>query len=111
MSVYSPPPAVHSIAMRAGYFPWMLVESWLQRAARAHPDAIALPAHRAFAETLHGCLLLAAPAVPIDLRLKPAERRLRTEGCVAVIGEPLDGLIDTGAPIAGTHDLHATAIV
>src|ERR687894_660310 len=103
MSVYSPPPAVHSIAMRAGYFPWMLVESWLQRAARANPDAIALRAEDG--------VLRAAPAVPIDLRLKPAERRLRTEGCVAVIGEPLDGLIDTGAPIAGTHELHATAIV
>jgi O-succinylbenzoic acid--CoA ligase len=127
----------------------MLVESWLQRAARTRPDAIALraedgalrygelleaatvaaqrlsalgvgpgdrvgialPARRAFAETLHGCLLLGAPAVPIDLRLKPAERRARTGGCAAVIGEPLDGLIDAGAPIAGTHDLDATAIV
>jgi o-succinylbenzoate---CoA ligase len=135
--------------MRAGYFPWMLVESWLARAARTHPDVIALrseegvlryaellqaatraaqrlsalgvvpgdrvgialPAGGAFAETLHGCLLLGAPAVPVDLRLKPAERRLRTAGCAAVITEPLDGLIDAGAPIGATHDLDATAIV
>jgi o-succinylbenzoate---CoA ligase len=137
------------MAMRAGYFPWMLVESWLHRAARTRPDAIALraedgmlrygglleaatraaqrlsalgvvpgdrlgialPARRAFAETLHGCLLLGALAVPVDLRLKAAERRLRTAGCAAVITEPLDGLIDAGAPISTTHDLDATAIV
>ncbi len=127
----------------------MLVESWLHRAARTRPDAIALraedgvlrygellaaataaaqrlsalgvrpgdrvgialPARRAFAETLHGCLLLGAPAVPVDLRLKPAERRLRTAGCTALIGEPLEGMLDAGAPISGTHDLAATALV
>jgi O-succinylbenzoic acid--CoA ligase len=135
--------------MRAGYFPWMLVESWLARAARTRPDAIALraedgalryaellagatlvaqrlsalgvvpgdrvgialPARRAFAETLHGCLLLGAAAVPVDLRLKPAERRARTGDCAAVISEPLDGLVDTAAPVGATHDLDATAIV
>lgn len=127
----------------------MQVESWLHRAARTRPDAIALraedgmlrygelleaatvaaqrlsalgvrpgdrvgialPARRAFAETLHGCLLLGAPAVPVDLRLKPAERRARTQGCAAVVCEPLEGLADAGAPISGTHDLDATAIV
>ncbi len=127
----------------------MLVESWLARAARTRPEAvalraedgsatyaelhaaavlaaqrlsalgvrpgdrvgIALPARRAFAETLHGCLLLGAPAVPVDLRLKPAERRARTGGCVAVVSEPLEGLADAGAPIAATHDLDAPAIV
>lgn len=127
----------------------MLVESWLARAARARPGAIALraedgtlrydelhdgatlaarrlsalgvrpgervgialPPRRAFAETLHGCLLLGAPAVPVDLRLTPAERRRRTAGCAAVVAEPLDGLADPGAPVAGTHDLDATAIV
>jgi O-succinylbenzoic acid--CoA ligase len=127
----------------------MHVESWLQRAARTRPDAIALraedgalrygelleaatlaaqrlsalgvrpgdrvaialPARRAFAETLHACLLLGAPAVPVDLRLKPAERRARTAGCVAVVSAPLEGLADAGAPIAGTHDLDAIAIV
>jgi len=72
---------------------------------------IALPARRAFAETLHGCLLLGAVAVPVDLRLKPAERRARTAGCAAVIGAPLEGLLDPDAPIAGIHDLDATAIV
>jgi O-succinylbenzoic acid--CoA ligase len=127
----------------------MLVESWLHRAARTRPAAIALraedgvlryaelhdaatlaaqrlsalgvrpgdrvgialPARRAFAETLHGCLLLGAPAVPVDLRLTPAERRARTAGCAAVVSAPLDGLADAGAPIAGTHDLDAPAIV
>src|SRR5918998_3449865 len=137
------------MAMRAGYFPWMLVESWLHRAARTRPDAIALraedgvlrygelleaatlvaqrlsalgvvpgdrvgiarPPGRAFAEPLHGCRLLGAPAVPVDLRLKPAGRRARTRGCAAVVSEPLDGLVDAAAPISATHDLDATAIV
>ena len=49
--------------------------------------------------------------MPVDLRLKPAERRARTAGCAAVVGEPLEGLLDAGAPVAGTHDLDATAIV
>jgi O-succinylbenzoic acid--CoA ligase len=73
--------------------------------------AIALPARRAFVETLHGCLLLGAPAVPIDLRLKPAERRARAAGCATVVDAPLDGFADAGAPLADTHDLAAPAIV
>ncbi|CAA9533355.1 MAG: O-succinylbenzoic acid--CoA ligase [uncultured Solirubrobacteraceae bacterium] len=127
----------------------MLVESWLARAARTRPAAIALraedgvlrygelheaaiaaaqrlsalgvapgdrvgialPARRAFAETLHGCLLLGAPAVPVDLRLRPAERRARTADCAALVCEPLEGLVDPTAPISGTHDLDATASV
>lgn len=72
---------------------------------------IALPARRAFVQTLHGCLRLGAVAVPVDLRLSAAERRLRTTGCAAVVGEPLAGLVDEGAPPALTHDLDATAIV
>ena len=127
----------------------MLVESWLHRAARTRPNAIALraedgvlryaelleaatlvaqrlsalgvvpgdrvgialPARRAFAETLHGCLLLGAAAVPVDLRLTPAERRAHTAGCAAVVSESLDGLVDAAAPASATHDLDATAIV
>jgi O-succinylbenzoic acid--CoA ligase len=72
---------------------------------------IALPARRAFVETLHGCLRLGAVAVPVDLRLSPAERRQRTAGCAAVVGEPLEGLADERAPLTLTHDLDAVAIV
>jgi O-succinylbenzoic acid--CoA ligase len=72
---------------------------------------IALPARRAFVETLHGCMRLGAVAVPIDLRLRPDERRLRTAGCAAVVTAPLEGLADEGAPLTLTHDLDATAIV
>ena len=72
---------------------------------------IALPARRAFVETLHGCMRLGAVAVPIDPRLRPDERRLRTAGCAAVVTEPLEGLADEGAPLTDTHDLDAPAIV
>ena len=72
---------------------------------------IALPARRAFAETLHGCMRLGAIAVPIDLRLAPAERRLRSAGCAAVVTKPLAGLADESLPLDLTHDLDATAIV
>jgi O-succinylbenzoic acid--CoA ligase len=72
---------------------------------------IALPARRAFAETLHGCMRLGAIAVPIDLRLAPAERRLRSAGCAAVVARPLAGLADESLPLDLTHDLDATAIV
>jgi o-succinylbenzoate---CoA ligase len=72
---------------------------------------IALPARRAFVETLHGCMRLGVVAVPIDLRLRPDERRLRTAGCAAVVAEPLAGLADDGAPLTAAHDLDATAIV
>jgi O-succinylbenzoic acid--CoA ligase len=73
--------------------------------------AIALPARRAFVETLHGCLRLGAVAVPIDLRLTPAERRLRSAGCAAIVGAPLTGLADEGPAPDLTHDLGAPAIV
>ena len=73
--------------------------------------AIALPARREFVETLHGCLRLGAVAVPVDLRLTAAERALRCGGCTAVVSEPLLGLPDAGAPLTGSHDLDATAIV
>ena len=72
---------------------------------------IALPARRAFVETLHGCLLLGAAAVPVDLRLKAAERREQTASCATVVSRPLDGLADERAPLTHTHDLAATAIV
>jgi O-succinylbenzoic acid--CoA ligase len=72
---------------------------------------IALPARRAFVATLHGCLRLGAVAVPVDLRLSPAERRRRTAGCAAIVGKPLEGLADERVPLTLTHDLDAVAIV
>ena len=42
--------------------------------------AIALPAGLEFAQALHACLLLGAVAVPVDLRLAPAERALIVDG-------------------------------
>lgn len=127
----------------------MQVESWLGRAARTHPDTvalraddgaltyaaldaaathaarclstlgvrpgdrvvIALPARRAFVETLHGCLRLGAVAVPVDPRLTAAERAPRTTGCAAVVTEPLAGMPDPSACLRATHDLDGTAIV
>jgi len=72
---------------------------------------IALPARQAFVEALHGCLLLGAAAVPVDLRLKAAERRAQIASCTTVVSRPLDGLADAHAPLTGTHDLNTTAIV
>ena len=76
--------------------------------------AIALPAGDAFCVTLHGCLLLGAVAVPVDLRLAAPERAARAQGCAAVVDEPLDAPHTAGGelPASGaTHDLDAPAIV
>ncbi len=64
--------------------------------------------------TLHGCLLLGAVAVPVDLRLAAPERAARAQGCAAVVDEPLDAPHTAGGelPASGaTHDLDAPAIV
>jgi O-succinylbenzoic acid--CoA ligase len=53
--------------------------------------AIALPAGVAFAEALHGCLLLGAAAMPVDLRLAERERRALLADAAAVVDAPLEG--------------------
>jgi O-succinylbenzoic acid--CoA ligase len=76
--------------------------------------AIALPPGDAFCVTLHGCLLLGAVAVPVDLRLVVPERARRVEGCASVVDEPLGAVAAAGGelPATGaTHDLDAPAIV
>ncbi len=50
--------------------------------------ALALPAGGEFAAALHGCFLLGAQAVPIDLRLG-AEERARRAGDAVLLDEPL----------------------
>jgi O-succinylbenzoic acid--CoA ligase len=52
---------------------------------------LALPAGGAFCAALHGCFLLGAVAVPLDLRLAPAEREARLQGAKAVVQDALDG--------------------
>jgi len=105
----------------------MVVEGWLHRAARTHPEvvavespdgsrtyaelydaalagaralqarglgvgdrvAIALAPGIGFAEAFHACLLLGAVAVPVDVRLGPAERALICDGSALIVEEPL----------------------
>ncbi len=62
--------------------------------------ALALAPGVAFCAALHGCALLRAVAVPIDLRLSPAEREGRMEGASALVEGPLHG-----APLDATPDL------
>jgi O-succinylbenzoic acid--CoA ligase len=77
--------------------------------------AIALPPGLAFARALHACLLLGAVAVPVDLRLAPAEREMIAAGAAICLEEPLSPLTTaaTGADryVATRHDLNATAVV
>ncbi len=63
----------------------------LERGVRAGDRvALALGADR-LVPALHGCLLIGAVAVPIDLRLRRSEREARTAGTVAVLEEPIAG--------------------
>jgi o-succinylbenzoate---CoA ligase len=75
--------------------------------------AIALPAGLDFARTLHGCMLLGAIAVPVDLRLSKSERARVADGAAAVVEQPLCGEDEGEAPPAAPprHDLGATAVV
>jgi O-succinylbenzoic acid--CoA ligase len=75
--------------------------------------AIALPAGLQFAQALHACLLLGAVAVPVDLRLAPAERAPILDATAVRVTEPLDET-DLDKPAFSrvqTHDLDAVAAV
>jgi o-succinylbenzoate---CoA ligase len=58
-------------------------------ARRAGRVAIALAPGAGFAEALHACMLLGAVAVPIDLRLTPAERERLLAGVDVLLERPL----------------------
>jgi len=65
----------------------------------AHPGdrvGIALPAGRAFVVAAHACLLLRAPAMPIDTRLSERERKELLRGVEVLVSQPLAE--DGGAP-------------
>jgi o-succinylbenzoate---CoA ligase len=64
-----------------------------------------LPAGEDFVVAVHGCLFAGAVAVPIDLRLSPAERLTRTHGAVLTVDEPL-----AGPPLENLQPLRPEAI-
>jgi len=68
----------------------------LRGAAPGDRVGIALPPGRAFVATVHGCLLLRAPVMPIDLRLAERERAELLRGVEVLVSEPL--ATDGGAP-------------
>jgi O-succinylbenzoic acid--CoA ligase len=91
-------------------------------AGRGSRVAIALPAGVDFAQAVHACLLLGAVAMPVDLRLAPAERALIADGSAVLVDEPLgegppregpseEGLGPAPKPVELRHDLDATAVV
>ena len=55
---------------------------------------------------LHGCMLAGAVAVPVDLRLTPAERALRSASAALVLDE-----LVSGDPVAGEVSLEDPATV
>jgi O-succinylbenzoic acid--CoA ligase len=57
---------------------------------------------------LHGCMVIGAVAVPIDLRLREDERQARTVGAVSVVREPLAGDL---APALGDLALDEIATI
>jgi O-succinylbenzoic acid--CoA ligase len=73
--------------------------------------AIALPPGLAFAQALHSCLTLGAVAVPVDLRLSPAERAQVTAGVTALIEEPLRMLPAVSEARSAGRRLSDTAVV
>jgi o-succinylbenzoate---CoA ligase len=91
-------------------------------ARRGERVAIALPAGVDFAVAFHACLLLAAVAVPVDLRLTASERDHVAGGALVLVEEPLargpsggtgrfEGDQGEVLTLAPTHDLDATCAV
>jgi O-succinylbenzoic acid--CoA ligase len=90
----------------------------LDRAARLLSEVapgdrvgIALPPGRAFVETLHATWLRGGVAVPLDLRLQPAERAAQAQGTALVVESPPDPGPAREAPLPDTHDLDTVAVV
>lgn len=67
--------------------------------------ALALPAGADYCAALHGCFLLGAVAVPIDLRLAQAEREARLHSARVVVEGPLPGPSLEGVPRVETEDV------
>ncbi len=75
------------------------------RAVHASRVALASPVVEEFAIELHACLLAGAAAVPIDLRLSPAEQAQRRAAADVTADEPPDADV----PVAVMHTSGTTA--
>jgi o-succinylbenzoate---CoA ligase len=77
---------------------------------RGRPVALALEPGLPFVEALHGCLLLGAPAVPVDPRLAVRERDAILRDAEQAVTRPLQG--ETGVfQLPGPPDGRATALI
>jgi o-succinylbenzoate---CoA ligase len=96
------------VSYRELYAQARVVAGALQRRGVTAGDrvALALPSEE-LVVVLHGCLLLGAVAVPIDLRLREHERRERAAGATLVLASAdVDLLIhDSGRPLADPRPL------
>jgi o-succinylbenzoate---CoA ligase len=72
---------------------------------------IELPPGETFCAVLHGCLLLGAVAVPIDVRLGVEERLAVARGVATVVDAPLEGDEASDMRLPRWHDLDAAAVV
>ena len=77
-----------------------------QRGVRAGDRVALAPAAGSdYCAALHGCFLLGAVAVPIDLRLAPAEREARLHSAKVVVEGPLHGPSLKGVPRVEIEDV------
>jgi o-succinylbenzoate---CoA ligase len=73
--------------------------------------AIALPPGDDFCIALHACFRLAAVAVPVDVRLRAAERAQIAEGAKELVDGPVIATEDQDVRLEALHDTNATAVV
>ncbi|MGZ6644173.1 MAG: AMP-binding protein [Solirubrobacteraceae bacterium] len=73
--------------------------------------AIALPPGDDFCIALHAAFRLGAVAVPVDMRLRAAERAQIAEGAKELVDGPVIATEDHDVRLEDRHDLAATAIV
>ncbi len=90
-----------AIAWRGGQLSYGELEARARAAAGALIErgvsqgnrvGLALAAGPELVAAMHGCMLIGATAVPIDLRLGAAERAARAAGAAVVVDAPLEGL-------------------
>jgi o-succinylbenzoate---CoA ligase len=72
--------------------------------------ALALAGVEDFVVALHGCLLIGAVAVPVDLRLTPQERERRLAGATVAVSERLEGAAVSWPVYGGGGDRPVTVM-